>query len=95
MKAIKLLLLIAVFALSACDKEPTGQCSICEVETIIDGVSLSTDMEQTARQGEASGACTLSQGEYRQLLVAEQTELDSVYTDIGINYEFTVKCRLE
>jgi len=73
LKGLALLGLISTLILSGCEKQ-TGQCSICTVETMLNGSVLTTQtVEQTAREAKASGNCTSSQDEFRQGLVDEVT----------------------
>ena len=52
--------------LIGCNKDK-GQCSICTEDTMYNGVVIhSATYEQTARTGDVSGSCQMSQEEFKQ-----------------------------
>jgi len=93
MKKIALVLLIALIG---CSKEQDGQCSICTV-TITDDLTgaNSTTVKQTERHGQSSGACSMSQDEFKSELASEASNGVEVLNAQGINATYSVDCAYE
>jgi len=93
---MKKLIFIALVALIGCSKEEDGKCSICTV-TITDDLTgaNSTEVSQSQRHGQSSGACSMSQDEFKKELEQEAADGTEVLNAQGINASYSVSCVYE